>query len=245
MLDVGRRADACAAVQNVLNQSDVPAAMRADAHRLMGEIELDRRNYRQARRQFAAALRQEPDRAEGYHSYAMAVEADPDAHPRQAWVALRRATRLDPLEPRYWSALGHVGLRLGRRHSALKAFRRAVRLRPCRPSTLAAVIDGLTELNRWREARALLMAARFRAPCDKAVQQLWAGFQLACLRRRQECARNRGESDPPAVLPFTRGTTGSLDASPLPGIIRVDRHSRPAPHLFRLAGYPSDPRRAH
>jgi len=245
LLDVGRRAEARALVQTVLDRSEVPAAARADAHRLMGEIELDCRSYRGARRQFAAAIRLEPDRAEGYHSFAIAVESDPDANPRKARVALRRATRLDPLETRYWSALGHVGLRLGRYRGALKAFRRAARLRPCRPSTLAAVIDGLTELNRWREARALLVAARFRAPFDPVLRQLWSGFQLAWLGRRQDCARRRGEFDAPSVLPFTGGTTDSSDASPLPGIIRVDRQSRPTPHLFRLARFPSDPRRAH
>lgn len=244
MLELGQRQDARHLLEQLLALPDLPESSQAEAHRLLGEVELIGHRFRRARRHFTAALRLEPDRAEGYHSYALAVEDDPEGDARKARAALRRATRLDPLEPRYWVRLGHACLRLGRRTAALRAFRRAARLRPACVGTFSEIVDGLLALNRVGEARNLILTARFRAPHDPAIAQLWSRFRLECLRRRQSASPYDTGSDTPSYLPFPGRQVDT--ATPASGaILRADRQSRPTPHLFRIAGFRPDPRRAN
>jgi tetratricopeptide (TPR) repeat protein len=244
-LDLGQRQDARKLLERLLALPNLPESSQAEAHRLLGEIELGWQRFRRARRHFAAALRLESDRAEGYHSFALAVEEDPDGDPRKARAALRRATRLEPLKARYWVRLAHAELRLGRRKAALRHFRRAARLRPARVDTLAEIVDGLMALNRTGEARALILTARFRAPNDPGVGQLWSRFRLECLRRRQTAVRPGPGIETPDFLPFPGRDVDTLATPESEAILRADRQSRPVPHLFRLAGFRTDPRRAN
>jgi tetratricopeptide (TPR) repeat protein len=224
-------------------QDGVRPSLRAAAHQLLGQLELAAGTWRRARRHFAAAIRLQPFDAESYARYAAAVEADPDANPRKGWAALRRALGIDPSEPRYWAALGRAAVRLGDRRRAVRAFRRAARLRPDTVEGLAEIVDGFLSLGRRREAMEVLTAARFRHPGHPGVEGLRNRVQFELLRRDQEAAR-RMTADGPVLLHFPgrKVETGATAASP--AIVRVDRGSRSAPHCLRMFGAGPDPRRA-
>jgi predicted Zn-dependent protease len=239
---LGRATDARAALQRLLRQPDVLLKAKAEAHELLGEIELARGRFRRARRHFATAIGLQPFVARTYLRYAAAVEADLDANPRKARAALRRAIDIDATEPGYWTALGRVELRSGHRGRALRAFRHAARLSPGSTAVLAEVVDGLVGAGREREAHAVLTAAWFRAPRDAGIIQLYNQFRFDCTQRRQ--ARIGRDPDESAILPFPERTVApaAVDASPV--VIRVDQRSRPRPHILRLMSRPENPRQA-
>lgn len=236
-LELGHPTEARGLLTGLLSRPDLATDLRAEAHRLLGEIAFHGQQFRLSRRHFLAAVRLQPAVAETYASFALAVETDPDADPVRAWKALRRAVRLNPIESRYWNALGQIALRLRKSAAALKAFRRAANLGPDRVATIAEIVDGFLALGHEREARSLLLAIRFKFPHDAGVVPLWDRFRFEATRRRQ--ARR---SEPSPVLAFPgrvaeQSTAGS-------GVIRTDRFSKPAAHLFRLVGMGPGPKRA-
>jgi len=239
---LGRATDARAALRRLLRQPDVSLKAKAEAHELLGEIELARGRFRRARRHFATAVGLQPFVARTYLRYAAAVEADPDADPRKARAALRRAIDIDPAEPGYWTALGRLELRSGNRRRTVRAFRRAARLNPDSTAVLAEIVDGLVAAGREREARCVLTAARFRAPRDLGIVQLYNQFRFDCLRRRQ--ARLGRDHDEAAILPFPERTVAPASGDASPVVIRVDQRSRPRPHILRLMSRPENPRQA-
>jgi tetratricopeptide (TPR) repeat protein len=235
LLDLGHPTEARALLVRLIDRPELADEMKAEAHRLLGEIAFHGQRFRRARRHFREAICLQPRVAETYVSFALAVETDPDANPVRAWKALRRAVRLNPDEPRYWTAFGQIALRLRKPHAALEAFRQASNLGPDRVSTIADIVDGFLCLGREDEARSLLLTIHFRHPHDASVAGLWDRFRFESTRRRQA---RRDEST--AVLAFP-GRTGETK-SPAAGVIRTDRFSMAGAHLFRLVGF--DPKRA-
>jgi tetratricopeptide (TPR) repeat protein len=244
LLDFGETAEARRLLGRLTGQGELRAGLRAVAHQLQGQLDLLAQRFRRARRHFAAAIRLQPFDAESYFRYAGAVEANPDANPRRGWMALRKAVDLNPVEPRYWAALGRTAVRLGDHTKAIRCFRRAARLRPERAEVLEEIVDGLVSLGRRREAAAVLNAARFRAPADPALRQTVNRFRFDLVRREQEAARG-GSAGGPVVLHFP-GRPAEPAAAPAtsPTIVRVDRGSLPAPHVLRMFGADGGPRRA-
>lgn len=215
---------------------------RANAHNLLGELEFTVGRFRAARRHFAAVIGLRPYDAEACLRYADAIDADPDADPEKGWAARRRATRIDSFDSRCWTALGTSGLRIGDRKRALKAFRRAARLRPERIETLVELTTGLVTLGRFAEARAVLTAAQFRRPADARLIGLSKRLQFEIARIRQVRDRVDSGFDCPMLLPFESNERRKVIEHAEPVVIRVDRRSRSTPHLLRLFGRQSGPR---
>lgn len=233
LLDVGHSREARQSLRRLLDQPEVQTQARAEAHYLLGELDLGAGRYRHARRHFAAAIGLRPYRSEAYVRYADAVEADPDGNLRKGYAALKRAICVDPHEPTYPAALGRLAARMGDFKLARRAFRRAARLRPESLTVLAEIVAGFVSIGREAEARQVIVAARFRAPRDAGVIELWNRFRFD--RLRSELARS---SDAPRQMilrfpePRVVGVVGGASAA----VVRVDRHSRPAPHVLRLFG---------
>lgn len=238
----GQTTEAARLLRRLANQDEVRPSLRAAAHQLLGQMELDAVRFRRARGHFAAAIRLQPLEAESYFNYAAAVEADPDGEPRKAWAALRKAIGINSFEPRYWAALGRVALRMGERKRAVRAFRRAARLGPDTVELLGEVVNGFVALGRRRAAAALVTAARFRDPRNAALERLQNRFRFDRAREAQERARR--DVAGPAILPFPGRSAEPAAATATPGIVRVDRGSRPTPHVLRMFGARPDPRRA-
>lgn len=241
---IGRDADARRFLASLLTAGDLAPHARAELHALIGEIEFELGRYRRARRHFAIVIGLRPYDTETCLRYADAVDADPDSDPRKAWAARRRATRIDSFDSKCWAALGQSGLRIGDRKRALRAFRRAARLRPERVDTLAEVVGGLVELGRDKEAQTVLNCARFRRPHDTAIQALWNNFRFARLQRKQQREKAKRPDSEPTILPFPGRSIASSAQAENPVVLRADCRSRPVPHLLRLFGV-RDPRRAN
>jgi predicted Zn-dependent protease len=239
---LGRWADGSAALRRLLSHPEATAQARAEAHSVLGELELAAGRFRRARRHFAAAIGLRPHAPAAYVRYAAAVEADPDADARKGCAALRRAIRIDPYEPAYFAALGRLVLRMGDDKRAYRAFRRAARLRPDSLPVLADVVDGFVLTGRDDEARRTILAARFRAPNDAAIIGLWNRFRFDCLRREQMQAGRGASLARQAILPFPEPTSAGVSDDASPGVIRADRRSRPTPHVLRLFGNPRQTR---
>lgn len=241
---IGRASEARHALQPLVDGADITPQVRAEVHAILGEIEFGLGRYRKARKHFAVVIGLRPYDTQTCLRYADAVDADPDGDPQKAWAARRRATRIDSFDSRCWAALGQSGLRIGDRKRALKAFRRAAKLRPERVETVAEVVNGFVELGRIREARAVLTCARFRRRHDAGIEALWNEFRFNCVRRDQQAKRAGGLEAEPAILPFP-GRTAAASQPGEPVVLRADRRSRPVPHLLRLFGVRVDPRRAN
>jgi tetratricopeptide (TPR) repeat protein len=233
LLDVGHDREARQALRRLLRQPEVQTQVRADAHCLLGELDSVAGRYRSARRHFAAAIGLRPYLPEAYVRFAEAVEADPDADLRKGCAALRRAICIDPHDAAYPAALGRLAARLGDWKLARRAFRRAARLRPESLTVLAEVVAGFVSIGQEAEARQVILAALFRAPRDAGVIDLWNRFRFDRLRR--ELARSGGVVRQ-SILPFPESMNAAVAGGVGAAVIRVDRHSRPAPHVLRLFG---------
>jgi Flp pilus assembly protein TadD len=245
LFELARPSEARAILQPLLDDSRAEPDIRAEAHRVLGELDLDAGNFRGARRHFATAIGLQPSRGGTYLRYAAAVHADSAADPRKAYTACRRAIRLSPCDANCWLAYGASCLRIGDHKRARRAFRRAARLQPDDLKTLAAAVGGLTSLGRHGEARRVLEAARFRAPRNAGILGLWNRFRFDSARRKQ-VRQHSPLNDDAALLPFVpaRDSSGT-EAAASPVVLRADRSSRATPHLLRLFGRQSDPRRAN
>jgi tetratricopeptide (TPR) repeat protein len=213
-----------------------PEAAREVQERLT-RIHLKRRQFSRARRRLTALLSGQPSNARYHYQMARAVAADPRADRGRALEHCRRAVTLAPEHAGYLSTLGLLALRDGRDEEGLSCLRRARRVAPDEPRVVRRLAKGLCRLGRADEARAVLLAARFRNRRDGRFQRLWRDFQFQQLRRNQEEQRRaRGAgitTDAPPLLPFVR-----LLATRTPHgddtVIRADAPAvLPAPHLPR------------
>jgi tetratricopeptide (TPR) repeat protein len=234
LVTIGRVRAARAMLRRLLTRPEVPSTSQAEANRVLGDLECAAGRFRRARRYFAAAIGLRPYVAELYLRFAAAVEADPKANPRKGLAALRRAICLEPQEPGHWTARGRLALRAGDTKQARAAFRRAARLHPETVTVLAEIVDGFVATGRENEARRVLIAARFRAPTDAGIAQLWNQFRFDCLRLEQARAGRGARSGADMILPFPEPVVSSGPAEGPTVVIRADRISRPRPHLLRL-----------
>jgi tetratricopeptide (TPR) repeat protein len=237
---LGRLPEARRLLRRALACAITSGPVRLDALRALATIELESGRFRRARRLLAAAIRQRPSADYLYREYARTVDVDPDADPQLAIRALRAAVCVDPFVPASWALLGTAALRAGDEQLARKALRRAARLRPEESDVLTTIVDGFLALDRDDEARAVVIAARFRSPNDLAVTALRDRIRYTIARRQQR----HGGSDEPAILPFPVRERTSNKSPAATQVLRADRRSVPMPHLLRLFGRQTDPRQA-
>jgi Flp pilus assembly protein TadD len=236
LLELGSVDAARTILHRLLDQPEVSKRYRAEAHTLLGQIALDFSRFDKARRHYAAAIGLRPFAAEGYVRYAMAIEADPDGNTRKAWLALRRATRIDPEEPRYWTALGRTSLLIGDRTVAGLAFRRAARLQPDCINVLTELVGGYVAMGQFQQAKRVLIAVRFRYPRLAGLAELWKNYRWHALRRRQQRLRMKANSSDESTIPFPGRSTSVPTSDPSPVVLRADQSSWPRPHVLRLFG---------
>jgi tetratricopeptide (TPR) repeat protein len=241
MLQVGRPRAARRFLRRLTSHPDFAPRTRAEAHRRLSEIDLVAGRFRRARRHLVAAIRLRRHADELYFEYARAIEADPNGDPRKAVSALRVAVGIDPFEVRSWALLGHMAAAAGDLKLALKALRRAVRLRPEPVEVLADVVKGFLDLGRRSEARAVLSAARFRARRDARITGLWDWFRFDQAVREQ---RSQRLPSGPSILRFPTEMVDVPVRDGEPVVLRADRRSHPTPHVLRMLYSRPDPRQA-
>jgi tetratricopeptide (TPR) repeat protein len=240
---LGRRTEARSLLNRLLDQPELRNGVRAEALRLLANVEVQCGRYRRARRHLVFAIRLTRHSDELYIEYARAIDADPNGDPKKAVKALRRAVSIDPMDVRYWSMLGRMAVAAGDRRLAWKVLRRAARLRPETADVLSEIIEGFLAIGLDREAQEVITAARFRAPAGVDLAALEAEFNFDRAVRKQEAARrDRGAA---TILPFPQT---NREAQPLVadfGVLRADCKSRSVPHVLRMFDRWSKPRQAN
>jgi tetratricopeptide (TPR) repeat protein len=212
---------------------NLPPASARQVQEGLSQIHLKRRQYARARRRLAALLALRPDNARYHYLLARAVAADPRGELTDAVGHCRRAVALAPEHAGYRSTLGLLLVRLGDDEEGLACLREARRLAPDVPRVIRRLAKGLCRLGRPDEARAVLMAARFRNAGDRRFGRLWQDFQFefTCLDQQAEQNTHRGAAadEDVVLLPFV--ARAAAEAAPL---VREDGPSLlPAPHLPR------------
>jgi tetratricopeptide (TPR) repeat protein len=234
--EMGRSQDALHTFERLAHFQEIPSEVAEETQVRLAELQLQRRQFKLARRHLTAVLRHYPDNGDAHYLLATALETDDKGDPRRALAHYRRCLEVDGEQPDCLCACGMLALRLGRRDEGLAHLRRAVELLPDDPETFGQVVTGLCLANEADEARRLLLAARFRNPHDARFVQLWNDFQFQRLRKEQESAANRrkaeGDAAGPVVLPFTRPEGPRLGRKK----VRQDAPAPlPAPHVPRRA----------
>jgi tetratricopeptide (TPR) repeat protein len=215
-------------LEKLLTYPDLPIHHRIDAHRSLAQIDLDAERYNQARRHLSMALILQPRSAEAHYELALAIDADPRANVKRAYVLLKRAVGLVDTDPAFWAALGGVAMQLNKDVAARKAYRRCLECEPTDVATIREAIEALELLGRVRFAERHLRLAHFRLGRNPEMAQLVRDWKL----RRLEAEDEAWKTMTPMVLPFREPAlveAGDGDDSE-PVIYRLDRSSRPTPH---------------
>jgi tetratricopeptide (TPR) repeat protein len=237
MHKLGRAGDAEQILRSLGEFRKLPAEVAEMSQAMLGEIYLKRRRFRRARRCLTAALSHRPDCALYHYQIAQAWREDDKGDNERAIEHFERSLELDPEQPVCQGELGLLLIEMGRVEEGLDHLRRAVNCAADDPSLVGRLVTGLRLANRTEEARAMLLAARFRNARDPRFQKLWTDFQFQELRRQQEMAKLQGENGPaeeePVLLPFVMPAQNA-DArkrTPVGKIIRQDSPTSPhAPH---------------
>lgn len=220
---VGRRADALARLAPLLSSPDCPPRLARSAHRLAARMHMHDEKWAKARRHLRAALDLHPEDAAAHYELGLAFERDPYGCDERAARCFRRAVRFAPKEAKYVAALGRALVRLNKVAAGVKHLRAAAALAPADWVVLRVVVDGLTDADKPRLAFTLATKAKFLAPANPEVQQLWQMARFAVARQAQPKS-TKAVGDGPSVLPLVRLVGGGA-------VIRQDAGSRPMPHF--------------
>lgn len=227
----GRCRDAVAILSKLLRQRELPPGVAEETHARLGELQLQRKKYAQARRHLLIALRYDGENAH-YHRLLGRALAENEAHWDRAATHQRRAVELDPEDVGGLTSLGLLCIKQGRADEGVDFLKRAVELQPSDPELLARLVKGLRLSGRADEAEKELRAALFRNGRDLRFRQLWQDHQFRQLRRRQLRAQKLRQGyvdEGPVLLPFPAPA-----AATQPTEVRADAASMPVPRFPRL-----------
>jgi len=230
--ELGREHDARRILSRLACFLELSPEVAEETQVRLAEIYLRRRKFKQARRHLTAALRHRPDSAQYHFLMATALDADEKGNPERAAEHFKRVLRLEPDHREGLADYGLLAVRLGQTEEGLQYLRRLVELAPHDPEAVNQLVTGLRLANRVDEARAALLAARFRNPRDGRFLNLWNDFHFQELRREQEIVRQAGRAtttDEPVLLPFVRPASDTTALQPEGKIIRRDPASDPSP----------------
>lgn len=201
---IGRFNDAFSLLTRLSRLRELPRSVAEETQARLGEVCLQRKRFRRAHRHLTLALRYDPDNARYHYLLAIATRRKDREQWQQALNHYRRALDLNPELIECLIEFGLYAVKHGADEEGIQRLRQAVALKPVDPAVLSKLIKGLRWAGRRAEARAELLAARFRYHGDARFQQLWSDFQFRQLRRRQLCDRIRFAIVPegPILLPF-------------------------------------------
>ena len=233
----GRRADALAFLAPFFTSPDAPPRQALLAHRLAARLHAAGENYRKARKHLLTAEAADPGNAEVQYELGLAFESDPYGCDRRAARRFRAAVRLAPGNPRYEAALGRALVRIDRVRAGVRRLTAVAAAAPVDAALLKVVVDGLCDAGRVKRAGAIVAKARFLAPTNKAIRQVWDEVRFAAARAGQARQERTTVGPRPKLLPFLRLVTGERTARGEGGVVRRDAASKAAPHLGRLRAF--------
>jgi Tfp pilus assembly protein PilF len=237
----GRLVEASRVLERLSGFRDLPAVIAEETHSRLATIFLQLREFKKARRHLTSVMFFRPSHAPYYFQLASALHHDDEADPSRAVRYYRQALRLDPDQPRWWADFGRLLMQVGKPAKGAVALKKALSLDPDNPVIVAKLVEGLCLADRAGEAHKVLRDARFRHPHDRRFRKLWNDFQFRQVHESQFEAPVVPE---PVILPFVlkaaiQDTPVADGTKPSKGrIVRMDRASKPAPHLPKPAWLP-------
>ncbi len=234
----GRRHQALTALAPLLSSPAAPERLTLLAHRLAARLFAAAENYRKARKHLRIAEKCDPHNAEIHFELAQAQDRDPYGCDRRAAYRYQLAVKSAPRTPKYLAAFGRSLIRLNRVSRGVRYLREAAAKAPCDAVVLSIVVEGLREADRMYEAYKLVALAKFRAPSNKDVAQLWNDVKFQLAQSSQTGAPRKAKRA--VVLPFVK-TISERFRLVTGESLRVDPPARIGPHFTRLRAYRSEP----
>lgn len=217
--------------------SATDSAEAARGHAAAAEVAVRAERFKLARRHLREAVRLRPTAA-WHFALAQAFENDPFGCDRRAAKHYKKAHQLDASTPKYKAALGRAMVRIGETKSGVNVLCRAVTAAPVDREVLQIAVEGLAEAGHSDRAFRLLSQARFLAPHDTAIRQLWQQTRYDLAAEGQRAGRLAAARQP-AVIPFLKVFESEPAGEPK---TRRDVGSHPAAHVGRLRTYRADNR---
>lgn len=235
----GRKNDARKQALQLLRRSDLTVAEAADAHRVIGEIELDAEHFAKARKHLRAALSLEPEHARTWFLAGLANERDPHGDDHRAACCFRKASRFATENAAYRAAFGRAAIRCDRLKRGVRELMLCSEAALKDASLLEVVIEGLLEAGKTAEANRIVTQARFLCPGAGGIRRLQDRVRYETARRGQRRASSTQDAGPETdvgarLLPFLRVVRSANGCKTPPANVRQDAASFPRPHLPRL-----------
>lgn len=222
-LQNGRTAEAFAILTRLSRCRDLPTEVAEEAHACLGEIQIQRRDFKKARKHLHTALTHQPRSSRYHFLMARAIRSRRDEQLEKAAKHYKRSLEINPHQPECLAAYGQHLVRRGHVEKGLKSLKKAWELSKNDPRYLARLIKGLRLTGRLDQAREELRAAMFHNPQDRRFKKLWTDFRY--YETRKQIAQNQqshNEPSDPVILPFVRMTVRSESAGTPDKEIRYD-----------------------
>ena len=237
LLATARRQAACkqtrlalATLRRLSSLPSLSSDQSEQVHALCGQLLLERRKYRAARRHLVRAARLDRTSPRYFYLLGMACRHDPDGDLDRAGRYFARCLRLAPTHGRCLGEAGLLAITIGDAERGLELLHRAVELQPDNAPAVARLCRGLRRAGQPDEALRQVRLAQFRQPRSASLQRLSAELRLDRLRCRQESDAATQDDPGPVMLPFLC-VADSSDAAPTR---RDDAAPMRGPHLMRM-----------
>lgn len=205
--ETGRFEEASRLLQQLAQFPHLPRKTAEDNQAELGELSIERKHFRQARRSLSAALAYNPTNARYHYMMAVAWSKGSRANLDRAADHFTRSLLEDPNQVACLGAYGLLLFKMEMPVEGLGYLRKAVELAPDDARAVRRLAKGLRRCGKWREMEKLLKEALFRNPRSAEFIQLWRAYRYRRAMRLQ--ARDRRQEQPakeitPTVLPFVR-----------------------------------------
>jgi len=232
--EFGRSHVALPILRRLASQPNLCPTEAGEIHQLLGQIYLDTRQFRLARKVITRAIRVQPDDAKNYQLMAHAIESDPEIDARRAGRYYRNALELAPDDAEILADAGFFAVQMGQSRKGLAQIRRALSLAQDNLDIVRTLIEALCEAGHVAEAERELQLARFRHARDPRFRAIVGEFEFRRARRQQRQFASLSESNNRAVLPFLRLKSGGREVG-MPRIVRHDAATASRPHFPRIS----------
>ena len=103
---MGRCTEAIDPLTRLAGFRQLPEPVVEELQSLLGEIYLQQKKYKLARRHLTAAIAVRPLKAESFYRMGVAIEEDDEADRKRAEMYLPARSNFEPNEPTYWADFG-------------------------------------------------------------------------------------------------------------------------------------------
>lgn len=199
---IGRSTEALATLSKLAAFRDLPTEVLVEICVLRADLYLQRKNYKDARRNLAAAIAAEPLEAHHHYLMAVAIDEDEEADRARAEMYYRQAVELDPAGALYWLDFANYSFKQGNAKQGLKALRKAAANAEGDADLLGDIAKMLRREGHVDEAARLVRKALFESHGAPELHALWQQHQIDVMRLSQQKEQPTYDDAAPVILPF-------------------------------------------